>query len=199
VPDALPVPSWEDAVPVTSLRSVVETHSKLPDLSHHWQEVVKAVGAARNFYNCSARDESLEGTLFRNRADLKILASEVAMHLSSEERRTLFSAIDRLLDHAEWEDESSQIDENAYQSYLRFMIFARPRVFPNLGVGPNGTLLAGWRKEEKSVHAEFLSDDQCISLIKFNSPRGPESIAWRGHVARLRSIVEDNGAAECMD
>lgn len=199
MPDALPIPSWEDDVPVTSLRSVVEAHGKLPDLSHHWQEIVKAVGGTHNFYNCLARDDSLEGKLFGNRADLKVLASEVAMHLSSEERRALFSAIDELLDHAEWEDDSSLIDENAYQSYLRFMIFARPHVFPNLGVGSTGSLLAGWHKEEKSIHAEFLPDDQCIVLIKISSARGPEKIAWRGHVARLRSVVENNGAVECLN
>jgi hypothetical protein len=200
VTDTLPVPaSWEDAVPVTGLRSVVEAHSELFDLSHHWQENVKAVSSTHNFYNCPALDEGLEGTLFRNRADLKILASQVAMHLSNEERRLLYSTIDRLLDHAEWEDESSHINNKSFGSYLRFMIFARPRVFPNLGVGSTGNLLAGWRKEEMSVHAEFLPDDQCIALVKVISARGPETIAWRGHVARLRFVVENNGAAECLN
>lgn len=198
--DTLPVSaSWEDAVPVTGLRSTVEARSGLSDLTNRWQEVMKAVSAKRYFHNCPARDEGLEATLFRNRADLKILASQVAMHLSIEERRILFSAIDRLLDHANWEDESSQIKKNAFESYLRFMIFARPRVFPNLGVGSNGTLLAGWHKGEKSVHAEFLADDQCIVLVKYSSARGSETIAWRGHVARLRAVVENNGAVECID
>ncbi len=199
VTDTLPVPvDWKDAVQVPSLRSVVETGSGLIDPGQHWQKVVKAVDATHTF-EVPARDEGLEASLFRNRADQKILASRVAMHLSNEERRTLFLAIDRLLDHAEWEDESSQIDESAFRSYLRFMIFARPRRFPNLGVGPNGTLLVGWRQDEKSVHAEFFPEDQCMTLVKCISARGPETIAWRGHVARLRSVIENNGAVECID
>ncbi len=199
MPDTLPVPvNWKDAVRVTSLRSAMEASSGLIDLSQRWQEVVKAVDAT-HISKVPAREEGLEASLFRNRADLKILASQVAMHLSNEERCALFLAIDRLLDHAEWEDESSQIDESAFRSYLRFIIFARPRRFPNLGVAPNGTLLVGWRKDEKSVHAEILPEDQCVALVKIISARGPETIAWRGHVARLRSVVETNGAVECID
>ncbi len=197
--DTLPVPvDWKDAFQLTSLRSAVEAGSGLIDLSQRWQEIVKAVDAT-HISKVPAREEGLEASLFRNRADLKLLASQVAMHLSNEERHALFSAIDWLLDHAEWEDESSQIDENAFRSYLRFMIVARPRRFPNLGVGPNGILLAGWHKDEKSVHAEFLPKDQCMALVKFSSARGPETFAWRGHVARLRSVVQDNDAIECMD
>lgn len=197
--DALPVPvDWKDAVRMTSLRSAVEASSGLIDLSPRWQEVVKAVDATHTL-KVPARDEGLEASLFRNRANLKIIASQVAMHLRDEERHALFSAIDRLLDHAEWEDESSQIDEHAFRSYLRFMIFSRPRQFPNLGVGPNGTLLVGWHRDDKSVHAEFLPEDECMALVKFVSARGPEMIAWRGHVARLRCVVENNGAVECID
>ena len=198
--DTFPVPfDWNDAVRVPSLRSVVEAGSGLIDPSQHWQKIVKAVDATHTFGEVLARDEGLEASLFRNRANLKILASRVAMHLGNEERRTLFLAIDRLLDHAEWEDESCQIDERAYRSYLRFMIFARPHRLPNLGVGPYGTLLVGWHKDEKSVHAEFLPEDQCKALVKSSSVRGPETIAWRGHVARLRSVVENSDAVECID
>ena len=197
--DTLPVPvDWKDAARVPILRSAVEAGSGLIDPNQRWQKIVKAVDATHTF-EVPARDEGLEAVLFRNRADLKILASQVAMHLSNEVRCTLFSAIDRLLDHAEWEDESSQIDENAFRSYLRFMIFARPRRFPNLGVGPNGTLLVGWHNDEKSIHAEFLPEDKCMAVIKFSSARGPETIAWRGHVARLRFFVENNGVVECID
>ncbi len=198
--DTLPVPfDWNDAVRVPSLRSVVEAGSGLIDPSQHWQNIVKAVNATHTFDEVLARDEGLEASLFRNRADLKILASRVAMHLSNEERGTLFLAIDRLLDHAEWEDESCQIDESAFRSYLRFIIFARPHRFPSLGVGPNGSILVGWHKDEKIIHAEFFPEDQCMVLVKSSSPRGPETIAWRGHVARLRSVIENNGAVECID
>ena len=79
------------------------------------------------------------------------------------------------------------------------MIVARPRRLPNLGVSPNGTVLVGWHSGEKSIYAEFLPDDWCTALVKLRTTRGPETIAWRGHVARLRTVVENNGAVECLD
>ena len=191
--------NWNDAIRMPSFQSSVDAASSLIDMRSHWQNIVKAVDATHTFNNVPARDEGLQATLFRNRAELKILTSQVAMYLGSEERSALFAAIDWLLDHAEWEDESTQIDEVAFRSYLRFMIFARPRRLPNVGVGSNGTLLTGWHMEEKSVHAEFFPDDQCMVLIKFSSARGPETIAWHGNVARLRSVVVNNGAVECID
>lgn len=141
----------------------------------------------------------LERDLFAHRAQLKEVTSRVAMHLSSEERRSLFSAIDRLLDAEHWEDESSKIDDDAFRSFLRFMIFAHPRRIPNLGVGPDGPILAGWHAEGKSVYVEFLSEDQCVAVIRLASERGPERIAFRGHVAHLRDLVRNNSAIECFD
>ncbi len=156
-------------------------------------------GGERRIFQIPDRLEGLEATLFKNRADLKLLTSQVAMHLSTIERSSLFSAIDRLLNITEWEDESSQIDEESFRSFLRFTIYARPRNIPNLGVSPDGAVLAGWHADGKSVHVEFLPADQCMALVRWQSPRGPERFARRGHVACLREFIENNAAIECID
>lgn len=140
-----------------------------------------------------------EACLFSNRAQLKILTSKVAMHLSPEERRHLFLAIDRLLDINDWEDESSEINVDAFQSYLRFIIYSHPIRIANFGVSSKGNLLAAWRTTNKSVSVEFLPNDACIALIKLMSERGPEAIAWRGNVARLKETIRNNGAGDCID
>ena len=141
----------------------------------------------------------IEAALFKNRADLKLVTSRVAMHLTNEQRHSIFSAIDRLLSLTDWEDDSAEIDERAFRSFLRFAIYARPRQIPNLGVSPDGGLLAGWHADGKSVHVEFLPDDQCMALVRSQSARGPERIARRGHVAGLREFIENNAAVECID
>jgi hypothetical protein len=156
-------------------------------------------GGERRIVRIPDQLEGLEATLFNNRADLKLLTSEVAMHLSGEERHTLFSAIDRLLSIMDWEDDSSQINEQSFRSFLRFTIYAHPRKIPNLGVSPDGALLAGWHTDGKSVHVEFFPADQCMALVNLQSARGPERIARRGHVAGLREFVENNSAVECID
>jgi hypothetical protein len=141
----------------------------------------------------------LEAELFENKAEVKLLTSQVAMHLTAGQRNALFAAIDRLLNIENWEDESSKIDQQSYRSFLRCIIYAHPRKAPNMGVGPDGTVLAAWHSEENSVQVEFSPGDQCVALIRSHSVRGPERFAWRGHVARFRDIIENNGATDCID
>jgi hypothetical protein len=143
--------------------------------------------------------EGLEAALFKNRGELKVLTGQVAMHLGRLERTALFGEIDRLLDLEHWEDESSKIDVGSFRTYLRFTIYARPGRIPSLGVGPSGSLLAAWRSARQSVHVEFLPADQSIALLKYESDRGPETNAWKGHVARLRGMIEGLTVARLLD
>ena len=156
-------------------------------------------GAERKVVHVPADIGGLEAELFENRSSLKLLTSQVAMHLSLDERRGLFAAIDRLLSIEHWEDESAQINQEAFRSFLRFTIFTRPREMPNVGVGPDGMVLVGWHSVCQSVHVEFLPKDQCVALIRTQSACGPERMAWRGHIARLRDLIRNNGAAACIE
>ncbi len=156
-------------------------------------------GGERRVFRIRAGVEGLEATLFENKADLKLLISQVAMHLALDERRSLFSAIDRLLSSADWEDDSSQINQEAFRSFLRFAIYSRLHGIPNIGVGPDGTVLAGWHANEQAVHVEFRPKDEAVAFIRTQSARGPERIAWRGHIARLQDAIRNNGAAACIE
>jgi hypothetical protein len=201
VPELVPIRSgavnparyWSDASAVVdTIGSIVEAPSQ-----GRLEGNITAGGEPKIFQVLTGA-EALEANLFKNRANLKLLTSKVAMHLLSEQRRSLFSGIDQLLDVAQWEDESSEIDEKAFQSFLRFIIYAQLSRIPNIGVGPDGTVLAGWHGDGKSIHVEFLPADQCTVLIRSHSDRGPERFAWRGHVARLQHVVASNDAIECL-
>jgi hypothetical protein len=142
---------------------------------------------------------TIEGDLFANRAALKIATSQVAMHLQPEERIALFGELDRLLDFTHWEDESSKIDVEAFRTFLRFLIFARPKDLPNIGVAPEGHVLASWHLADTSIFVEFLPEDQCSLIVRSRSDRGDETLAWRGHVAALRDVITRNRSAEALD
>lgn len=200
--------------PVVASNFVFELPKNLNDasiaLSQPFQgaaRVITVAGKPRsseeliNYFEASENDVSrdLQASLFQNRAVLKVATSRVAMHLKPAERANIFRSIDRLLDLDHWEDESSQISHASFRTFLRFTIFAHPGRLPNLGVGMGGTVLAGWRRESRSVHAEFLSDDQCMALLRTESDRGVERTAWKGHVARLLDIIEANGARDCLE
>jgi hypothetical protein len=159
---------------------------------------VRAGGSASTF-QISAPTDGLEATLFRSRAELKVTTSRVAMHLLDEHRKRLFEAIDELLDKEHWEEESKLINIQSFRTFLRFLIYARPHKFPNLGVGQQGSLLAGWHQDGQSLHVEFFANDLCLALLNLSTPRGPEGLAWRGPVARLRAVIEHNDAFGCIE
>lgn len=142
--------------------------------------------------------EPLEAELYKNRAELKMLVGQIAMHLASKERAYLFSEIDRLLNIDDWEDESRTIDPHSFSTYLRFMLYSKPGRLANLGVSASGAVMAGWHGGGSSLHVEFLPNDKCIALINSSSDRGVEALAWRGHVARLSAVLDHNGAADAI-
>jgi hypothetical protein len=158
------------------------------------------VEGRQRVFEVEAPQEGLEAKLFKNSVSLKVLTSQLAMHLTRDERRIVFAALDRLLNPKDWEEgESSEIDEHSFSTLLRFLVFAHPKRPANLGVGPEGVVLAGWRRDDKVIHVEFHRNDQCVTLLRFETDRGAERIAWRGHVTHLRDIAKNNGLASCLD
>ena len=97
---------WKEASQGREFRSALEASSALIDLgqfatappSQALSERAVKVGDAPRLFYLPALEDSLESSLFTNRATLKIITSQVAMHLTEEERKSLFFAIDRLLD-----------------------------------------------------------------------------------------------------
>jgi hypothetical protein len=142
---------------------------------------------------------SIEAQIFSNRVAIRVATSQVAMHLTDQQRRILFSEFDRLLDVAHWEDESALVNLDAFRTFLRFMIYARPRRLPNLGVDQDGAVLASWRSAAATVFAEFASGDECVAMIKGKTARGEEVLTWKGHAARLRDIAGNAGAGAVFD
>jgi hypothetical protein len=141
---------------------------------------------------------SLELQLFDNAAELKVLFSKIAMHLSPEWRATIFEQVDALLKLEDWEDDSSLIKIGTFSTFLRFVIYMAPDQCPSLGVGPTGHLLAAWVKGAQRITVQFLPNDQAIATLIKEGTREKETVAWRGHVVDLKLFIERFGAAEVM-
>jgi hypothetical protein len=141
---------------------------------------------------------SLDVQLFDNAAQLKIALSHIAMHLTPEWRLAIFRDLDELLDPDNWQDDSAMIDNRAFASFLRFIIFAAPSRIPSLGVGPTGHLLAAWTKGDKRIAVEFLPDDKAAATLTKPGTRDKETIAWRGHLADLKLLIDRLSGAECL-
>jgi hypothetical protein len=144
------------------------------------------------------RPFSLAEQLFDNAAELKIAASQVAMHLKQEWRETIFKQLNRLLDFDSWQDDSAFIQKPTFLTFLRFVLYASPTRLASLGVGPNGNILAAWNYGGQQIAVEFLSDDQAAASFVIQGERSKELVAWRGHIAGLKAFIERNGLTECI-
>ena len=88
--------------------------------------------------------KTLEDRLFDATANVKILTSQVAMHLDREWRERLFKQLDSLHDPEEWEAEDKPIQQSSFATFLKAICQIRPSVRPGLGLSHDGQLVAAW-------------------------------------------------------
>ena len=141
---------------------------------------------------------SLEAQLFDNAAELKIVLSQIVMHLEPEWRAIIFRQIDSLLDLNSWQDDSAFIQKATFMTFLRFIIFAAPTRLPSLGVGLTGHILAAWNNGNQRVAVEFFPEDKAAATFVKQGAYSREALAWRGHVADLKLFIEQNGMIGCI-
>jgi hypothetical protein len=137
--------------------------------------------------------------LFDNAASLKILVSEIAMHLGIRWRDSIRLQIDSLLDIDAWEEESSQVDIWTFRTFLRFVVFSSPTKLPSLGVAQSGTFLASWDHNDQRVSVQFFRGDQVRAVLTKKTTRGKQTAAWQGPVADLADFVRGFGNEECLN
>lgn len=142
---------------------------------------------------------SLDVQLFDNAAQLKIMLSQIAMHMSSASRNAIFAQLDFLLKLEDWQDDSALIEGATFNTFIRFLIFAAPNRLPSLGVGLTGHVLAAWNKGDQHISIEFLPNDYVTAILVKQGTCGKQAVSWRGHVVDFKEFVERFGLRECMN
>jgi len=151
-----------------------------------------------NEFEAKTDELSLEERLFDQRMTLKIQLSRIAMHLDERWRQLLFGRIDALYNLQDWEEDSTEIEPQAFRTLLRFIVFAAPQKFPGLSVAPNGNPVGTWVAGSVRAYVEFLRRDLATAVFKKPTDRGDEAVAWRGPVTNLRSFVLGFGCGQCF-
>lgn len=105
------------------------------------------------------KGSSLNERLFDARANVKILISQVSMHISAELRERLFRQIDLLHDPEEWEDGESPINLLSFKTFLRWVYLNSPEKLPSFGLSSSGNFIASWIVNKDRLILEFLSKD----------------------------------------
>lgn len=144
------------------------------------------IGAPRTV---PAAVSSLKEALFKNCAQLKVMTSIVAMHLSEATRHWLFDALDGLLDPEVWHKDDTLLNPNSFGTYLRVLIYQRDVRPASLGVSNAGNLLAAWIGDDHRLTMEFLPSDQVRWALSHGLGADRELAAGQCMLKRLTAVL----------
>jgi hypothetical protein len=132
----------------------------------------------------------LADRLFTLSSRLKILVSQVSMHLPDVWRRRLFGKLDQLNDPENWEASDVLVDPASFMTFLRLILQMGPVSQMHLGVSPDGgRLLVGWLKEKDTLSLEFLPYDEIRWSLVRHLGEKTETAAGRTNLERLPAVL----------
>lgn len=160
--------------------SVLSEETKL--IEHRISELRNPVSPASLF---TSDEQSLQERLFDATASVKILTSQVAMHLDREWRNKLFAQLDSLHDLEEWDPDDEPIQAASFTTFLKAIVQINPQRRPGLGLSHNGYLVASWTVGNDRLTIEFLQNDRVRWVLARHTGDDVERFAGQTSVSRL--------------
>ena len=152
-------------------------------IENHLQALINPPSPASLTYR--KVDKTLQEKLFDATAEVKILTSQVAMHLDCEWRNKLFSQLDSIHDPAEWVVGDQPVRQASFATFLKAIVQLRPQRRPGLGLTYGGNLIAAWTKGLDRLTIEFLPSDRVRWVIARHYDDETERFAGQSAVSRL--------------
>ena len=162
-----------------------------------WSGVRQRVGNLQNPPSPAAQvlqstkdDVGVEERLFDASASIKVLISQVAMHMDASWRDGLFRQLDSLHDPEEWDLEDTPIEKGSFGTFLKAMIKLAPTVKPGLGASYKGHVVAAWTRDQDRLTVEFYPSDRVRWVISNLTEHGMERFAGDVPVSRLAETLQ---------
>lgn len=163
------------------------------DVSDQYMEIRRRVESLQNPPSpgsvTAVKQGDLAHQLFDALAQVKILTSQVAMHLDTEWRHKLFRQLDSLHDMAEWEPEDEPIQRESFATFLRAILSINPKRRPGLGLSQVGHLVAAWKTNCDLLTIEFLARDRVRWVLSRRKGDVPERFAGETRVDLLAASL----------
>ena len=119
-------------------------------------------------YSPDERKPGQAEVLFDSLIALKMITSEVSMHLDRDWRSGLFRQLDDLLNPDEWELGDEMPSVASFRTFLRMIIHNKPSRRPGLGATVDGNIVAAWTMERDRLTVECLPTDRLRwSLVRY--------------------------------
>lgn len=128
--------------------------------------------------------------LYDSLAQIKILTSQVAMHLDADWRNLIFDQLDDLLDAEYWHDDDAPIKAQSFETFLRMIVYFNPSRRPGFGVSNRGYLIGAWTNGLDRLTIEFMPDDVVKWVLSCKVDRNIEKGAGETPVRRLMKVLD---------
>ncbi|MHB1513938.1 MAG: hypothetical protein ACYCTF_12235 [Acidiferrobacter sp.] len=135
-------------------------------------------------------EAGVEEKLFDATASIKVLISQVAMHMDASWRDGLFRQLDSLHDPQEWDIEDIPIQKGSFGTFLKAMLNLAPTVKPGLGASYRGYVVAAWTRDQDRLTVEFYPSDRVRWVISNLTEYGIERFAGEVPVSRLAETLQ---------
>lgn len=131
------------------------------------------------------QNQNLKDLLFDATANVKILTSQVAMHMEKSCRENLFKQIDLLHKMDEWEIEDKPVNKASFSTFLKAMLSIKPTRLPGLGLNFEGFLIAAWNVNKDRLIVEFQPNDKVRLVLSRHLDEEIERTSSQTTVSRL--------------
>ena len=131
----------------------------------------------------------VEEALFDVCANVKIITSQVSMHLQEGWREKLFHQIDLIHDPEGWDEEDSFINIDSFKVFLSWITQIKFTRGPGIGLSPEGYLVAAWTNGNDKLTLEFLPNRKINWITTIYIDDDPERSTGFTTVSRLNSVL----------
>lgn len=95
--------------------------------------------------------QRVEATL----VELKAAAAQYAMHLSADQRETIFDQLENIINVEDWYEDDQFPKLSAFKDLLAWSIYAALPQWHSFGVDDDGDVLVAWHSDEVTLTANF--------------------------------------------
>jgi hypothetical protein len=134
-------------------------------------------------------DKPVAERLYDSLAAAKVMTAQVAMYLDREWRDRLFAQLDSLLDIEEWHEDESPVEPGSFRTFLRMILYLKPKRRPGLGLSQSGNLIAAWTQGTDRLTLELLNGDSVRWVLSCGIDGQRERAAGETYVGRLPEVL----------
>lgn len=146
----------------------------------------------------SSLADSFEEKLFVSLSQIKIKASQFAMHIDRDWRNILFNHLDSMYEPADWQSGDKLLSVPSFEGFLRFWVLFRPQKNPSLGIAESGLFYVSFEDGRDSIGFEFSDRERLRWHLRQSIAGKTETASGQSYLIRLNDVLSPYPASRLL-